>query len=59
MIKLQVLGFSMDAYLVLMKKGVDTSLTFMIISKYISGNDMENIPCSIKVKIAKQRQTTK
>jgi hypothetical protein len=21
-------------------------------------NDMENIPCSIKVKIAKQRQTT-
>ena len=28
-------------------------------TKYISGNDMENIPCSIKVKIAKQRQTTK
>jgi hypothetical protein len=32
MIKLQVLGFSMDTYLVLMKKRVDTSLTFMIIS---------------------------
>jgi ribosomal protein L31E len=28
-------------------------------TKYISGNDMKNIPCSIKVKIAKQRQTTK